>query len=530
VRVNTWRGDSTFYEYITFGKGIEDMERGKRPETSTRGGGVLQKDPRSFTYKMGFFLFAFVLMAVIMLLPSPDPLERGGELVPLSWNAKAIMALLVAAVVLWITEVIPFSITALLIMLLIPVFGIEGFKQIIILGFGNPIIAFFIGVLVLSSAFTRSGMGTRLSYLILSIMGTRTRMVILGFLIVGALLSMWITDMAVAAILMPLGVAILRQSGVTPLESNFGKGLMISCAWGPLFGGIATPAGCGPNPLTIGFLKELAHVDVDFITWMSMGLPATLLMIPAGWLVITTIFPPEIERVPIEREEIREKLSDIGPLTRKEGWTLVIFLMTICAWVTTPLIRDVTGGRVDMPMQAIALCGAILLFLPGIEVMPWRAAQEDVDWGGIVLICAGISIGMVVYNTGAARWLSWIFLGPIIQLPGFLRVFVIVLGVSLLHLAFSSNTVTGTIIIPLLIALAADLNINPWIICAPAAFTSSLAFILVTETPTNVIPYSAGYFAIRDMAKAGVVMTFVAALCVGISILVFGTLGGHYVM
>lgn len=105
----------------------------------------------------------------------------------------------------------------------------------------------------------------------------------------------------------------------------------------------------------------------------------------------------------------------------------------------------------------------------------------------------------------------------------------IVLGVSLLHLAFSSNTVTGTIIIPLLIALAKDLDINPWLICAPAAFTPSLAFILVTETPTNVIPYSAGYFAIRDMAKAGILMTCVAALCVGIAILVFGSLGGHYV-
>ncbi len=504
------------------------METGKSVEKKTSKESAIRKTP-SFTFKMGFFLFAFVVMAGIMLLPSPDPLERGGELIPLSWNAKASLALLAGAIILWITEVIPFSITALLIMLLIPVFGIETFKNILIMGFGNPIIAFFIGVLVLSSAFTRSGMGTRLSYLILSIMGTRTRMVILGFLIAGALLSMWITDMAVAAILMPLGVGILKQSGVTPLESNFGKGLMISCAWGPLFGGIATPAGCGPNPLTIGFLKELAQVNIDFVTWMSMGLPAALLMIPAGWLVITVFFPPEIERVPIEKKEIRQRLQDMGPLTGKEGWTLGIFLMTICVWVASPFIKDMTGGRVDMPMQAVALFGAVLLFFPGIEVMPWKEAQEDVDWGGVVLICAGISIGMVMYNTGAARWLSWIFLGPIVQLPGFLRVFVIVLGVSLLHLAFSSNTVTGTIIIPLLIALAKDLDINPWLICAPAAFTSSLAFILVTETPTNVIPYSAGYFAIRDMAKAGILMTCVAALCVGIAILVFGSLGGHYV-
>jgi len=135
-----------------------------------------------------------------------------------------------------------------------------------------------------------------------------------------------------------------------------------------------------------------------------------------------------------------------------------------------PFIKEISNGIIDMPMQAIALFGAMILFVPGIEVISWRQAQSDVDWGGIVLICAGISLGMVIYHTGAARWLSWILLSPIVQLPDVLRVFAIVLGVSLLHVAFSSNTVTGTIIIPLLIALASDLHINPWLICAPAVF------------------------------------------------------------
>lgn len=336
--------------------------------------------------------------------------------------------------------------------------------------------------------------------------------------------------MAVAAILMPLGISILKQSGIKPLESNFGRGLMISCAWGPLVGGIATPSGCGPNPLTISFLKELSGIDIDFITWMSMGLPASILMIPAAWFIITRMFPPEIGNIPIGREEIRTGLREMGPFTYREKWTLLIFLITIATWLTTPLIKGISGGTIDLPMQAVALGGALLLFLPGIEAINWREAQEDVDWGGIILICAGISLGMVVYNTGAARWLSWVILGPVVQLPGIIRVFAIVLVVSVLHMAFSSNTVTGTIIIPLLIALATDLRINPWLICAPAAFTSSLAFILVTETPTNVIPYSAGYFSIKDMAKAGIIMTFAAALCVGISILVFGRLVGQYAL
>ena len=496
----------------------------------TDGGGRtgIGKKPHSPLYRLGFFLLAFALMGAVVLLPVPSPLERGADLIPLSWGGKATLGLLLAAIVLWVTEVIPFSITALLVMLLIPVFGIDSFKNVIRLGFGNQIIAFFIGVLVLSSAFTRSGMGRRLSTLVLSVMGTRTKMVILGFLIVGTLLSMWITDMAVAAILMPLGVSILKQADVKPLESNFGRGLMISCAWGPLFGGIATPAGCGPNPLTIGYLKELADIDIDFLTWMSLGLPASLLMVPVGWLVITGVFPPEIDRLPIEREEARKGLREMGRFSRAERWTSAIFLATICAWLGTPFVRDMTGGSIDIPMQAVALGGALLLFLPGIEVLSWKEAQQDVDWGGIILICAGISLGMAVYNTGAARWLSWVLLGPVFQMPGALRVFVIVGVVSVLHMAFSSNTVTGTIIIPLLIVLAEDLDIHPWLVCAPAAFASSLAFILVTETPTNVIPYSAGYFAIKDMAKAGILMTIGAALCVGLSILIVGGISGGY--
>jgi len=220
----------------------------------------------------------------------------------------------------------------------------------------------------------------------------------------------------------------------------------------------------------------------------------------------------------------------MGALSAKEKWTLVIFILTIGTWLTSPLLKNITNGYIDLPMQAVALAGALLLFLPGVEAVSWKEAQADVDWGGIILICAGISLGMVVYKTGAARWLSWMLLGPVISLPGALKVFVIVLVVSLLHLALSSNTVTGTIIIPLLIALATDMNMNPWIICAPAAFSSSLAFILITETPTNVIPYSSGYFSIKDMAVAGVIMTFAAALCVGVSILVFGSLSGSYTL
>lgn len=269
-------------------------------------------------------------------------------------------------------------------------------------------------------------------------------------------------------------------------------------------------------------------MDISFLTWMSIGLPATLMMIPLGWVLLLKVFPPEIERLPIKESEIRENLSNLGPLKTGELKTLIIFLMTVSLWLITPIVKTLTHGTVDIPIQAVALFGGICLFLPKIRVLSWKEAEQDVDWGGILLIVAGLSLGMMVYETGAARWLAWILMGKIGSIHFIFRPFVIVISVALLHLVFSSNTVTGTIIIPILIALAQDFGINEWLIAAPAVFTASLAFILVTETPTNVIPYSAGYFSIRDMAKAGVWMTLIAAFCVSVSILVFGTLIGSY--
>ena len=185
-----------------------------------------------------------------------------------------------------------------------------------------------------------------------------------------------------------------------------------------------------------------------------------------------------------------------------------------------------TGGQIDPPPHAVALGGGLLLFLPGLRVMEWKEAQRDMDWGGVILIVAGLSLGVMVFETGAARWLAQVLLGRLAFVPGVLQPFIIVLAVAALHLLFSSNTVTGAIIMPILIALAQDLGLDVWAVAAPAAFTSSLAFILVTESPTNVLPYSAGYFSIRDMARVGIVMTLAAAVCVTIAVVTVRAVAG----
>ena len=465
---------------------------------------------------------AVLFMLAVYALPTPAPLEHDGETIALTVNGKACLAVLAFAVTLWVTEALPFAVTSLFVLLLIPVFGIADYATVVAAGFGNPIITFFIGVLILSSGFGRSGLGARLVLYVLLIFGTRTDRVLLGFLTVGATLSMWITDMAVAAILLPLGVGVLRDARLKPLESNFGRALMIACAYGPLIGGIATPAGTGANPIAISYLRELADLDISFLQWMTLGVPAAMLMLPLAWVLLLKLFPPEIERLPLAEDEIERRLRALGPASPIEVKTLAIFAVTIALWLSSPLLARLSHGVVNPPIQAVALLGGLSLFLPGIAVLSWKQAQEDVDWGGVLLIVAGLSLGLMVFDTGAARWIARVLLGNIGLVPTVVQPLVIVLGVAMLHLLFSSNTVTGSIIMPILIALAQDLGIDPWTIAAPAAFASSLAFILVTESPTNVIPYAAGYFSIRDMAKAGVLMTLLAAVCVTVSIFLAG--------
>ena len=169
------------------------------------------------------------------------------------------------------------------------------------------------------------------------------------------------------------------------------------------------------------------------------------------------------------------------------------------------------------------MLGFVLLFVPGLRVFDdWKVAAKSIDWGGLVLIAGGISAGMMLASTGAARWLAWGMLSGVGELHPVLRVLAVIGMVELLKIFFSSNSVTGAVVMPLIIALAMDIGMNPWILAGPAGIATSMAFIMVTSSPTNVIPYSSGYFRISEFAKSGVVMTIIGILAVTASVAIFG--------
>ncbi|MBL8968584.1 MAG: DASS family sodium-coupled anion symporter [Spirochaetaceae bacterium] len=438
----------------------------------------------------------------------------------------AALGVLAFCLVLWVTEALPFHVTGLLSLALLTLLKVGKYKEIISTGFGNDIVVFFIGVLVLGAFITKSGLGKRISTVILSITGNDTRLIVLGFLVTGTLLSMWITDMAVAAMLMPLARAILQEEGVPPMKSNFGKALMISVAWGALIGGIATPAGCGSNPIALQFLSTMAGINLSFLDWMAYGVPASLLLLAPAWGILLLFFPPEMKRLKVSKEELKRELKDMAPMNREEVITLVVFILTVLVWVFTPLLQGPLGMVIEISFPA--LLAACLFFLPGMSRTKWKEIEGEVDWAGILLIVSGLSLGQYLYKTGAAEWLAVTMLGRIGEVPLFPQIFLVTLGVCLLKVVFSSNTVTATILIPLIIGLGKALSMDATAITLAAGLTSSLAFVLVTTTPTNVIPFNAGYFSIKDMAKAGLAMTVVASLVIAVVFMAVGAMRGAF--
>jgi len=475
--------------------------------------------------KIIYLTLAFSVMIFMMYIPLSDSFRNAGKGI-LTHEGQIALGILLFSLILWMTEALPFHITGMLSVVLLAIFNVDTFKNIISVGFGNHIIVFFIGVLILSAFITKSGLGKRISVFLLSRTGNNTSFIILGFMVVGATLSMWITNMAVAAMLLPLGVSILEEEGSVPLKSNFGKALMISCVWGPLIGGIGTPAGAGPNPIAIGFLKEMAGVDLSFTHWMMFGIPAVILLLLPGWGLLLLMFKPEMKYLKKTKEDLRHEYDNYPPMSREEKLTLVIFLLTVLLWLTSGFIGKLLG--ISIPVSMPVLLTATLYFFPGVTSLKWKVIEEDISWSGILLVVTGISIGMMLYKTGAAGWLSFVLLGGIGSFSPLLRVGAIVLIVMVLKVALSSNSVTATIVIPIMIALAKNLGLDALSIALPASITASLAFILVTSSPTNVIPYAAGYFSIRDFAKSGIVMTLVTTVIVTGVIYIVGSKTGLY--
>ena len=475
-----------------------------------------------------YILLALAVLGGGLLVPLPAVRGPGGELITLSSEGRASLAVVALCLTLWISEALPFPVTGLAVFLLFPAFGVTSPVEVISSGLGHPLILFFLGLFLISIAFVRVGLGRRIGHWMLVLSRGRASRLILITLGIGAILAMGITSLAAASVMLGIAREILEQSELNSRRSNLGRSLLIATCWGPMIGSLGTPAGAGSNPLAISYLKELAGVEVTFLDWMVLGVPCALLMVIAAWLILRWVFPGEQDTI-LSPARLRKAETDSHTsMTPREWIFLIIFGTTLTLWIAAPAIERLTGGRINLSMQNVGLAAALILFLPGLDLVSWSDAERSVHWGTLWVLAGGLAAGLMLYRSGAARWLAWMLLGPLGSVASLPRVFATIGAVLVLRMLFSSSTAAAAILIPLIIVLAQDMGIDPWLFAAPAAFSLNLAFVFPTQAAAHLVSYSAGQFSAQDMAKGGILLTLIAFGILGAVVLIVGAATGLY--
>ncbi|MGD8627822.1 MAG: DASS family sodium-coupled anion symporter [bacterium] len=438
--------------------------------------------------KTPFFILAIVVTVFILVSPPPEGLSQEGQ---------AAISVFAMCFILWTTGALPLSVTSLLAIALLPLFGALDATTAFSL-FGNRAVFFILGAFMLAAAMMSSGLSVRVSLLFLRRFEGSPRMLLSGIILSCAFMAMWMPAHAVAALMFPIVLEIALALNLEPRFSNYGKALFLSMAWGCVIGGVLTLLGGARNPLAIALLREKYGLAISFSRWIIAVWPITGILLVVVHLLVFKVFAPEIDDVKQARELIERKVRDLGPISARETKVLVIMLSTILAWIFL-------GERVGL--APIAILGSSTLFVLG--AMSWTDVEKYVNWGVILMYGGAIALAAALQMTGAAKWMVTSLLGSLPLDPFMLIAFVAV--VSMILTEAMSNAAVVALVLPIAFELGDTVpGITPMVMVFAVALPAGLAFSLPIGTPPNAIAYSARYHRLRDSLRVGVIMNLTA--------------------
>lgn len=409
-------------------------------------------------------------------------------------QARIVFAIVLFAGILWFTEALPLHVTGIIVAFFLVTMG--GFSAKSVFNpFFDPIIALLLGGFVLAVGMQKHKLDEFMARKFLNKIGNKPRNVLIGMMFITSFLSFWITNTASTLIMLPIAVSILKSNNLKPLKSTYAKSLILGVAFSATLGGIGTIIGSTPNAISVKFLAD-NDINLTFFDWMIFGTPLVLLMLPIIWIILLKIFPSEIERLHIEKFT-----KTIGP---KQMKVLIIFIITVALWLTT----NIHG----VPSSVIALVPIILLYL--FDLLNVEDFSK-INWPALILFGSGLSLGSAIHNSGLDEIIAISFKNMVLEHHLFIvMISIILLGIVLT--AFASNTAAASIFIPIILPFATAMGIDLKLLTIMAAISVSLDFIVPIGTPPDTIAYASGYIKIKDMAKAGIIVTTISAflLCI----------------
>ena len=422
---------------------------------------------------------------------------------------QRVIALFVFAALMWIFEIIPNWTTSLLVIVISlltvsdkglgffcdPKFGqLVSFKSIMA-SFADPVVMLFMGGFVLAIMAEKYGLDVTMGRALLSIFGTKPRIVLLGFLIVISIFSMFMSNTATAAMMLAFLAPVL---GTLPSDDKGKIGLALSIPVAANLGGIGTPIGTPPNATAVRFLAE-ANAEISFMDWMVHMVPYVVVMILVAWVLLQLFFPFKTEKLVLEIPENKKEKS------WKSTVVWITFIGTILLWMTESITKINSNIVALIPLGVLTACGIFT-----------KEDIKQINWSVLWLVAGGFALGTCLQGTGLAKVL-------INAIPfGSMSVVLVlvVAGLVCYFLSnFISNSATAALLIPILIVVAEGMadpeaaNNAQFIALGGSramivfiAVCASIAMLFPISTPPNAIAASTGLVETKDMAKVGILI------------------------
>lgn len=441
-----------------------------------------------------------------------------------AWRAAAI-GLWMA--VWWATEAVPVSVTALLPIVVFDPLGIASIRDAAA-PYAHPTIYLFLGGFILALALERWNLHRRIALSILDKTGTDGRRLIGGFMLVCALLSMWMTNTSTTMMLLPIVLSIVAviRDNVTDLSDkdreNFQIAMLLGLAYSASIGGLATLIGTPPNALLAGFMAENYGLELSFARWMLVGVPVSAVMLPIAWFILTRyLYPVNVPASQAVDDHLRKLREQLGPITTPERRVAIIFVTVVASWMFRKPVTEWLGisGVSD---AGIVMTAALLLFLlpsgkkSSAQLMTWQDMTR-LPWGVLILFGGGLSLAMAVSDSGLALWLGQ----QLAPLNAWGTAVLVVASVALVIFLteLTSNLATTATLLPVMGAIAIQAGLPPMVLVVPVTIAASCAFMLPVATPPNAIVFSTGKLSIPQMVKAGIVLNIIGIIIVSLAAL-----------
>ncbi|HJI99961.1 MAG TPA: SLC13 family permease [Coriobacteriaceae bacterium] len=430
-----------------------------------------------------------VLAIIAFILGMTLPIEG------LSQQGTMALFTLIGAVCLWVCGTLPLAISGLGCMLVLIVTGV-GTASEVVGNFMNTAVLFLIYCFAFGTVFKKTSVSKKVVGSILRLSKGKSKTIVLGFMMISCILSFFMHNLAVIAIMMPIGVEILETLEQEKIKSNIGKCLMIGLPIAAMVGGAGTPIGASMNVLVIGLVESMTGQVINFGQWTVLAAPVAIICTWASYFALTRIYKPET----LESDRVKILVADFDALpkmTGREIYTMSVLVISVILMILGTWVPMLTILNVGLGFLVVAT-------LPGIQLVSWKEIVEDVSWEAFIMFGTVNTLVGSLLSTGAVAWLSGVLSSSIGGLPIIVILLLFGLITQVLHALCPVGTALSAMVFPAFAAVAIGTGAIPIAVVALiCAFGFGVQYIIPINLPF-IITMGTGYYDTKHSILPGI--------------------------